>query len=55
MIAVDNLQELMTTGTLQELMTKCNLQIPSLMSVTEEESRKATYLCILHYFRNKVE
>ena len=53
MMAVDTLQALMTTGT---------LQIPSRMSVTEDQSRNATYTYFslfskwrwikLHYFEN---
>ena len=48
---------MMTVGTLEALMTTGNFEIPSFISVTEEEPRKAKqlYNYILHYFRNEVE
>jgi len=39
----------MTVGTLEALMTTDNFQIPSIMSVTEEEPRKATLKYIYIY------
>jgi len=41
---------MMTVGTLEALMTTGNFEIPSFISVTEEEPRKATHKYIIIFY-----